>query len=171
MPEDRKPPAIVSLVTGELAAMSKNERIKVASEGLYWVDSPEGRHAFGDEVADLEQGRRETLSGEAKEISKFFGIYGQQTRGERGRRTGEHIFMVRIKAPAGGGFSARQWAALDEGAERWGDGTLRLTSRQGMQFHHVRGTGLGPLVRHLNREYRRGATLGGCGDVNRNVMC
>jgi sulfite reductase (ferredoxin) len=35
----------------------------------------------------------------------------------------------------------------------------------------VYGRSLAPLVRHLNREYRDRATLGACGDVNRNVMC
>ena len=171
MAESRDLPAPVSLARGDLAAMSKNERLKVESAGLYWVAEKGERHAFGDEVRELEQQARETLSNEAKEISKFFGIYKQQTRGERGRKTDEHIFMVRIKNPAGGSFDARAWAALDDGASRFADGTLRITSRQGIQFHHVTGPSLGPLVRHLNREYRSGATLGACGDVNRNVMC
>jgi sulfite reductase (ferredoxin) len=171
MVEDRHLPVPVSLASGTLAAMSKNERLKVESEGLYWVASAAGRHSFLDEVEALRRGERETLSNEAKEISKFFGIYKQQLRGERGRKTHDYIFMVRIKNPAGGAFDARTWAALDDAAERFADGTLRITSRQGVQFHHVAGSSLGPLVRHLNREYRRGATLGACGDVNRNVMC
>ena len=171
MAESRNLPAPVSLAGGELAAMSKNERLKAESEGLYWVAAKAGRHGFGEEVRELEQGARETLTNEAKEISKFFGIYKQQTRGERGKKTDEYIFMVRIKNPAGGSFDARSWAALDDAAERFADGTLRITSRQGVQFHHVTGASLGPLVRHLNREYRPGATLGACGDVNRNVMC
>jgi sulfite reductase (ferredoxin) len=171
MAEDSKLPVPVSLAAGELAAMSKNERLKVESEGLYWVASPGDRHGFGDEVEALAKGERETLSNEAKEISKFFGIYKQQIRGERGRKTHDYIFMVRIKNPAGGSFDARRWAALDSAAERFADGTIRITSRQGVQFHHVRGSDLGALVRHLNREYRTGATLGACGDVNRNVMC
>src|SRR5262249_61294361 len=78
---------------------------------------------------------------------------------------------VAYTTAAGGSFDARWWAALDDATERFADGTLRITSRQGVQFHHVTGASLGPLVRHLNREYRPGATLGACGDVNRNVMC
>ena len=171
MAENRQLPAPVSLVAGDLAAMSKNERLKAESEGLFYVAAKGDRHRFGDEVDGLERGERETLSNEAKELSKFFGIYKQQTRGERGKKTDDYIFMVRIKNPAGGSFDARSWAALDDAAERWADGTLRITSRQGVQFHHVTGASLGPLVRHLNREYRQGATLGACGDVNRNVMC
>ena len=152
--------------------MSKNERIKAASQGLFFVAGPKGEvHAFGAEIDALSRGEAETLSNEAKELSKFFGIYKQQERGERGKKTDDYFFMVRIKAPAGGDFSAEQWAALDDAAEQFADGTLRITSRQGIQYHHVYGPKLAPLVRHLNRNYRDAATLGACGDVNRNVMC
>ena len=123
------------------------------------------------EIDALTRGEAETLSNEAKELSKFFGIYKQQARGERGKKTDDYFFMVRIKAPAGGDFSPAQWAALDEAAEKFADGTLRITSRQGIQYHHVYGPKLAPLVRFLNRHYRDAATLGACGDVNRNVMC
>ncbi len=160
----------ISLKSSELSEMSRNERIKVASQGLFFVAEGEEPHAFAEEIDRLTRGEAPSLGNVAKELSKFFGIYKQQERGERGRKTGDHIFMVRIKCPAGGELSAEQWVALDEGAERFGDGTLRVTSRQGIQFHHVHGPGLAPLIRHLNRGYRPDATLGACGDVNRNTM-
>jgi sulfite reductase (ferredoxin) len=167
-----KPPApVVNLADGDLAQVSKNERIKNASEGLFYVQPAKGaRHAFADEISALDRGESQTISGEAKEISKFFGIYKQQGRGERGKKIDDHFFMVRIKAPAGGGFSRDQWLALDRAADDYADGTLRVTSRQGIQYHHIYGPKLAPLIRHLNRDYRDGATLGACGDVNRNVM-
>jgi sulfite reductase (ferredoxin) len=172
MDRDEPVSPVVSLASGELAAMSKNERLKTASRGLFFVAGPKGEvHAFGSEIDALEKGEAETLSNEAKELSKFFGIYKQQARGERGKKTDDYFFMVRIKAPAGGDFSPEQWAALDEAAEKFADGTLRITSRQGIQYHHVYGPQLAPLVRFLNRHYRDAATLGACGDVNRNVMC
>ena len=91
---------------------------------------------------------------------KFFGFYRQQERDARGKKSGDQIFMVRIKNPAGGELGPRQWAALDEAADRFGDGTLRITSRQGIQYHYVYGPKLAPLVRHLkvpfvNRAERR----------------
>ena len=151
--------------------MSSNERLKTGSQGLFYVVPARGeRHTFGDEVEALERGESATLSNEAKELSKFFGIYKQQGRGERGRKTDDYFFMVRIKNPAGGGLSAAQWAALDDAADEFADGTLRITSRQGIQYHHVYGPKLAPMVRHLNRGFRDQATLGACGDVNRNVM-
>ena len=160
----------VTLADSKLEEMSKNERIKAASEGLFFVSDGKTIHTFADELDALTRGEAETISGEAKELSKFFGIYRQQIRGERGRKTGEHVFMVRIKCPAGGELTAKQWAALDDAAEQFADGTLRVTSRQGIQYHYVRGTQLAKLVRHLNRHYRDEATLSACGDVNRNVM-
>jgi sulfite reductase (ferredoxin) len=164
-----KPP--VTLDALDSAKMSKNERIKEASHGLFYVgDGRSEPHTFAEEVDKLTSGKEPTLSGEAKELSKFFGIYKQQARGERGRKTDDYFFMVRIKCPAGGELSPEQWFALDDAADLYADGTIRITSRQGIQYHHVYGPGLAPMVRHLNRHYRDGATLGACGDVNRNVM-
>jgi sulfite reductase (ferredoxin) len=147
--------------------MSKNERIKRSSPGLFFL--PDGT-PFAHEIDALTAGEIPTIGNEAKELSKFFGVYKQQARGERGRRTGRHMFMVRIKLPAGGELTPAQWMALDDGAELFSDRTLRLTTRQAIQYHWVGGTDLAPLIRHLSRNYRDDATLGACGDVNRNVM-
>jgi sulfite reductase (ferredoxin) len=170
MSREGAPKSAVTLKTAELGEMSKNERIKVESKGLFFVSDGKTTHTFLDEVKQLTAGETPTLSNTAKELSKFFGIYKQQARGERGKKTQDYFFMVRIKCPAGGRLSAAQWRALDEAADRFGDGTLRITSRQGIQYHHVYGPQLAPLVRHLNRHYREEATLGACGDVSRNVM-
>jgi sulfite reductase (ferredoxin) len=163
----------VSLKTADLQAMSKNERLKTGSQGLFWVAGRE-RHAFGDELDAMTRGDKETIGGDAKEISKFFGIYKQQERIE-GRKAGDHMFMVRLRVPSGGEFSPAQWAAVDAAADRYADGTIRITTRQGVQFHRIPGRELGALIRWLGAEYEhRGyemSTLGACGDVNRNTMC
>jgi len=171
MSVDRPARAPVTLQSGAgIGEMSANERIKAESRGLFYVSSKGEVHTFLDELEALGRGEAETLSGEAKELSKFFGIYKQQGRGERGRKLKDFFFMVRIKAPGGGGFTPAQWVALDVAADQFADGTLRITSRQGIQYHHVYGKQLAPLVRHLNRSYRDHGTLSACGDVNRNVM-
>ena len=171
MASDQPAASIVNLANNGTAQMSKNERLKIASRGLLYVQPATGeRHSFADELDALDREESRTISAEAKEVSKFFGIYQQQARGERGRKIDDHFFMVRIKAPSGGGFSREQWLALDRAADEFAGGTLRVTSRQGIQFHHIYGSELAPMIRHLNREYRGGATLGACGDVNRNVM-
>ena len=168
MPAD--PQSVASLKTASLAEMSDNERIKAGSAGLFLVADGQKTHSFLDEVQKLDSGEEASISGIAKELSKFFGIYKQQGRGERGRKTHDYFFMVRIKNPAGGRLSPKQWCALDDAADQFADGTLRLTSRQAIQYHHVYGPKLAPLMRHLNRNYRDGATVSACGDVNRNVM-
>lgn len=174
----RKPRPLVTLLDSDPAEMSKVEQLKSGSEGLFFV-APPGRdaetHPFRDEIDAMTAGEADTIGNEAKELSKHFGIYKQQERGERGRKTGDYIFMVRLKLPAGGELSPEQWAALDQAADRFANQTLRLTTRQGIQFHYVPGRKLGPLVRYLNQEVPdRGyqlTTLGACGDVNRNTMC
>ncbi|HME68297.1 MAG TPA: NADPH-dependent assimilatory sulfite reductase hemoprotein subunit [Myxococcota bacterium] len=160
-----------SLANSDLSRMSKNERIKAESKGLFFVSDGKGNvHPFLDEIRLLTSGERPTISGEAKELSKFFGIYKQQGRGARGSKTDDYFFMCRIKNPAGGELTPAQWLALDDAADLFADGTLRVTSRQGLQYHHVYGPKLANLVRHLSRHYRRDGTLSACGDVNRNVM-
>ena len=44
--------------------------------------------------------------------------------------------MIRVAIP-GGRLSAEQWLALDDVAEDVADGTIRLTTRQAVQFHGV----------------------------------
>jgi sulfite reductase (ferredoxin) len=130
--------APITLKTAELSAMSNNERIKVASKGLFFVAGKDGTHSFLDEITAL-AGDARTLGNEAKELSKFFGVYKQQGRGERGKKLDDYFFMVRIKLPAGGYLTPEQWASLDDAADADADGTLRITSRQGIQYHHVYG--------------------------------
>jgi len=72
MAADRASEAPVTLASSELAEMSGNERIKLDSKGLFFVADPKQPHSFKDEVGALEQGRAETLSNTAKELSKFF---------------------------------------------------------------------------------------------------
>ncbi len=164
-----------TLAGGALQGMSNVEHIKHASKGLFYVGTSDGaRHTLHSEIEALSAREAETITDHAKELAKHFGIYKQRIRNESGKKTGDFIFMVRVKNPAGGELTAEQWLALDEAADRYGDGSLRLTARQGIQFHYVRGENLRALVRHLNGKYRdRGyqlTTLGACGDVNRNTV-
>ncbi|MGO8802269.1 NADPH-dependent assimilatory sulfite reductase hemoprotein subunit [Candidatus Binatus sp.] len=155
--------------------MSTVERLKHASEGLFYVQSThESRHTMRSEIDALSAHEAETISEHAKEIAKHFGIYKQRERNESGKKDGDFIFMVRVKIPAGGELTPAQWLALDAAADRYADGSIRLTARQGVQFHHVRGHNLHPLIRHINTSYSDNGfqltTLGACGDVNRNTV-
>lgn len=165
----------VTLIAADASQMSKADRLKVASEGLFFVADGEDKRPFSIELDAMTSGNAETISEAAASIAKHFGIYKQRERDASGGKTGDFIFMVRMKNPAGGELSPEQWSALNDAADRFGDQTIRLTSREGLQFHFVYGCNLGPLIRHLNAEYKdrdyRLTTLGACGDVNRNTMC
>jgi sulfite reductase (ferredoxin) len=107
-----------------------------------------------------------------KQLLKFHGTYQQEDRDARKARKKEgvgkhHMFMVRCKIP-GGHLTAAQYLALDELASRCGNGTLRFTSRQGVQFHGVVKSHLKETIAGINACLL--TTLGACGDVERNVM-
>jgi sulfite reductase (ferredoxin) len=108
-----------------------------------------------------------------KQLLKFHGTYQQEDRDARKARRGEglgkhYMFMVRCKIP-GGRVTAEQYLALDKLADAYGNGTLRFTSRQGIQFHSVLKTHLKDTIAGINATLL--TTLGACGDVERNVMC
>jgi sulfite reductase (ferredoxin) len=107
-----------------------------------------------------------------KQLLKFHGSYQQEDRDARKtRRVGglgkHHMFMVRCKIP-GGRVTAAQYLVLDDLAGQYGNGTLRFTSRQGIQFHGVLKANLKETIAGINRCLL--TTLGACGDVERNVM-
>ena len=97
---------------------------------------------------------------------KFHGVYPQDDRDLR--KTGKkYIFMVRCRIP-GGVLTPAQYLACDDLSARYANNTLRVTSRQGFQFHGVLKGGLRALVKEINDALL--GTLAACGDVNRNVM-
>jgi sulfite reductase (NADPH) hemoprotein beta-component len=97
---------------------------------------------------------------------KFHGSYQQDNRDLR--KTGKkYIMMIRGRIP-GGVMTAKQWITFDDLATQYGNNTLRITTRQSIQFHGVVKSGLRPLIAKINESLL--STLAGCGDVNRNVM-
>ena len=58
--------------------------------------------------------------------------------------------MVRVRIP-GGRLIAAQYLALDELADRYANGSLRITTRQGIQFHGVVKPGLKRTIAEINR--------------------
>jgi sulfite reductase (NADPH) hemoprotein beta-component len=97
---------------------------------------------------------------------KFHGVYQQDDRDLR-KSGKKYIMMIRGRIP-GGVMTPGQWCVFDELAARYGNNTIRLTTRQSIQFHGVVKSGLGPLVKKINESLL--STLAACGDVNRNVM-
>jgi sulfite reductase (ferredoxin) len=108
-----------------------------------------------------------------KQLLKFHGIYQQDNRdgrqeARRAKREKSYIFMVRSKIP-GGELTADQYLVHEDLASRYGNGTLRITTRQGLQFHGVLKGNIKRILKEVNEALV--TTLGACGDVVRNTMC
>jgi sulfite reductase (ferredoxin) len=104
-------------------------------------------------------------------LLKFHGIYQGYDRDsatERKQRGDDKIwqFMVRVRIP-GGRLTADQYLALDALADAHANGSLRITTRQSIQFHGVVKSGLKAAIAEINRALL--TTLAACGDVVRTV--
>ncbi len=99
-------------------------------------------------------------------VLKFHGIYQQDDRDLRKLGDKQYSEMVRVGVP-GGILTAQQYLALDQLADM-GDGSLRITTRQDIQYHYVPKLQIRELIRGLNENYL--STLAACGDVVRNVV-
>jgi sulfite reductase (ferredoxin) len=135
-------------------------------------DVKESSRQLRGTIAQELAGGVDHLSDAAKNLLKFHGSYQQEDRDARKNRAkagvGKHyMFMVRCKVP-GGKVTADQYLAVDELAGRYANGTLRFTTRQGIQLHGVLKGDLQPAIKGINDSLL--TTLGACGDVNRNVM-
>ncbi len=138
------------------------ERIKRAS-----------RHLRGSLTESLVDPLTGALADDDTQLSKFHGIYQQDDRDVRAERRERRLepaysFMIRVRVP-GGLVTAAQWLALDRIAGDYANGTLRLTTRQAVQYHGVVKRGLKQAMAAINATLLD--TLAACGDVNRNVMC
>ena len=141
-------------------AKSKVELVKAAS-----------RHLRGPIDAELENGT-DHFGGDAELILKFHGIYQQSDRDVRKARKAQglgpdHTYMIRVAIP-GGILSPEQYLELDALSDKLAGATMRITTRQAIQYHGVRKGGLKPLIGTLNEHLL--TTLSACGDVVRNVV-
>ena len=106
-------------------------------------------------------------------LIKFHGSYQQTDRDLDSERKAQKLeplysFMIRVRVP-GGVATPAQWLRMDELADRFGNGTLKLTTRQAFQLHGVKKRQLKATIQGFNEVLLD--SIAGCGDVNRNVMC
>ncbi|MCO5597216.1 hypothetical protein L7F22_051292 [Adiantum nelumboides] len=102
----------------------------------------------------------------AVQLIKFHGSYQQDNREDRAGGK-SYQFMLRTKQPSGK-VSHKLYLVMDELADQFGIGTLRLTTRQTFQLHGVLKHNLKTVMSTIIKSM--GSTLGACGDLNRNVM-
>jgi sulfite reductase (ferredoxin) len=144
-----------------LEGLSGNETIKATSNhlrGLIKEELLEDTPAFGDS---------------SETLLKFHGIYQQDDRDRRKEArakglTKHHQLMIRTRIP-GGVVSADAYIAHDDISRKWANGTLRVTTRQDFQLHGVLKGDIKKSIAAINDSLL--TTLGGCGDVERNIMC
>lgn len=120
----------------------------------------------GTIAATLTDEAQDHFSHDDYEFLKFHGVYQQDDRDQR-KAGKKYILMVRGRIP-GGVMTPAQWRVFDELADRYGNHSLRVTTRQSIQFHGVLMSGLRSLIRGIHESLL--STLAACGDVNRNVL-
>jgi sulfite reductase (NADPH) hemoprotein beta-component len=149
-------------LSAPLSQLNSNEQLKYDSRFL--------RGSLKESFADPVTG---AVSESDALLTKFFGVYQQDDRDLRDERRRARLepryqFMVRVRMP-GGVCTPTQWLALDALARKYAGGTLRLTTRQTVQFHGVRKRHLRALMQGLRDAGLD--TIAACGDDNRNVIC
>ncbi|MBD2178167.1 sulfite reductase, ferredoxin dependent [Pseudanabaena sp. FACHB-1998] len=105
------------------------------------------------------------------QILKFHGSYQQKDRDlEKAKIKGEeaqYSMMLRTRSP-GGVIPWQLYLALDRLCDKYGNHTLRVTTRQGFQIHGILKENLKTVIADITKNM--GSTVGACGDINRNVM-
>lgn len=126
-------------------------------------------------IADELLNDSDHFEGDTTQMLKFHGTYQQDNRDrrgakdEQGNRLGKaYSCMIRTGIP-GGRASAEQFLAQLDLCDQYGDGTVRLTTRQAFQLHGVLKGNLKQTIAEINKAQM--TSLSACGDVNRNVMC
>jgi sulfite reductase (NADPH) hemoprotein beta-component len=138
-----------------MPGLSRNEWLKQASPTL-----------AGNIAQTLADSTTDHFSEEDGQFLKFHGSYQQDDRDLR--KTGKkYMMMVRGRIP-GGVMTPRQWCVFDDLSTQYGNSTLRITTRQSIQFHGVLKGNLRLLIKKINDSLL--STLAACGDVNRNVL-
>ena len=112
------------------------------------------------------------VSEDAYQLLKFHGSYEQFDRDTATERKQhgeekEYQFMLRCRMP-GGHMTAAQYLYFDELADSRANGSLRITVRQGIQFHGILKGDLKPAIAEINHTLL--TTMSACGDVVRNIM-
>jgi sulfite reductase (ferredoxin) len=131
----------------------------------------DSRHLRGRLAEELAEGGIQ-VSEDAYQLLKFHGSYEQFDRDTATDRKQngiekEYQFMLRCRMP-GGRMTADQYLYFDRIADSRANGSIRITTRQGVQFHGILKGDLKPAIQDINHTLL--TTMSACGDVVRNIM-
>ncbi|MBL7818258.1 MAG: assimilatory sulfite reductase (NADPH) hemoprotein subunit [Saprospiraceae bacterium] len=130
------------------------------------------RYLRGTLVESLHNEITGAVAADDTQLIKFHGSYQQTDRdldSERKRQKLEPLysFMIRVRVP-GGICTPQQWLNMSDLADKYGNGGLKLTTRQAFQLHGILKRDLQKTIQGFNEVLLD--SIAGCGDVNRNVM-
>ena len=136
------------------------------------VFKTESNYLAGDIPQELVDGSDGFGKGSVQ-LLKNHGTYQQADRDKKKAKAGEKSekqisFMVRTRIP-GGKLTAEQMLAEIDLGDNLANGSVRLTTRQGIQHHGIIKGDLKATIQKINDIQL--TTLAACGDVERNVMC
>jgi sulfite reductase (ferredoxin) len=141
------------------AAPAKRSKVEIIKENSNFLRYPLLEDLKNDEP---------NVSEASVQLIKFHGSYQQDDREKRTFGQGKaYQFMMRTKQP-GGKVDNRLYKTMDDLANLYGNGTLRLTTRQTFQLHGVLKQNMKTVFSTVIKNM--GSTLGACGDVNRNIL-
>ena len=115
---------LVMINTDVESIVTRNEFLKEASPTL-----------AGTIAQTLAEAATDRFSEDDTQFLKFHSVYQQDDRDLR-KSGKKFIMMIRGRIP-GGVMTPKQWSVFDELATRYGNNTIRLTTRQSIQFHGV----------------------------------
>ncbi|MGA2032232.1 MAG: NADPH-dependent assimilatory sulfite reductase hemoprotein subunit [Thermoguttaceae bacterium] len=149
--------------SSDIHLLSPKEALKAESHGL--------RGRIVEELAEP----TDRFSDATAQLLRHHGIYQQDDR-DRRRHLGSHTartarvysLMARVAVPGGRLSSEQLLAQLDIGDE-FGNGALRITTRQALEIYGIAKRNIREVVRRVNGSGL--STLGASGDAARNVMC
>eukprot|EP00245_Coleochaete_scutata_P005577 TRINITY_DN19243_c0_g1_i1.p1 TRINITY_DN19243_c0_g1~~TRINITY_DN19243_c0_g1_i1.p1 ORF type:complete len:715 (+),score=165.55 TRINITY_DN19243_c0_g1_i1:77-2221(+) len=153
------PECIVAPSKPASEAPTKRSKVEVIKEQSDYL-----RHPLLEELAN----ENPNINEAAAQLMKFHGSYQQDDREARVPGQGKaYQFMMRTRQPAGK-VSNQVYKTMDDLANKYGNGTLRLTTRQTFQMHGILKENVKTVFSTVIRNM--GSTLGACGDLNRNVL-
>lgn len=148
--------AVSTPVKPDTSAEPKRSKVEIFKEHSNFIRYPLNEELLTDAP---------NINEAATQLIKFHGSYQQYDRDDRGPKS--YSFMLRTKNPCGK-VSNKLYLAMDDLADQFGIGTLRLTTRQTFQLHGVLKKDLKTVMSTIIK--CMGSTLGACGDLNRNVL-
>ncbi|OCS92439.1 assimilatory sulfite reductase (NADPH) hemoprotein subunit [Caryophanon latum] len=153
------------------------EKIKIAPQDGSFSDveriKTESNYLRGTLAESMVEPISSGINDDDNRLMKFHGSYLQDDRDVRAERAKKKLepayqFMVRVRTP-GGVATPKQWLVMDEMGDKYGNGSLKLTTRQAFQVHGILKWNVKKYMQEINDVLLD--CIAACGDVNRNVMC